>query len=158
MPTKEISTARASGRVVPETGRDAGRVSLFLAVALAGVLTIIGLAFDGAGRLQAVQRAGNIAAEAARAGGQAIDVGAAIAGGAKVLDEAAAEQAVVNYLAGVDGVELDAVLFDAEPGGQDITVVVSLDYDTVFLDLFGFPDSYPVTGRATARLLTTPDV
>lgn len=44
---------------------DAGRVSIFLAVALIGVLAIIGMAFDGAGQLRTLQRAENLAAEAA---------------------------------------------------------------------------------------------
>ncbi len=135
--------------------RDAGRVSLFLAVALAGVLMVIGLAFDGAGRLQSMQRADNIAAEAARAGGQAIDVARAVSGGTPMLDEAEARRAVRNYLAGVQGATLREVRFDAYPGNQDITVVVELRYQTVFLDLFGFPSTFVVTGRATARLLTT---
>nr|MDT0661192.1 hypothetical protein [Micromonospora sp. DSM 115978] len=145
-----------ASRFGPPAGRDTGRVSLFFAVSLTGLLVIIGLTFDGAGRLQAAQRAANVAAEAARTGGQAIDVGSAIAGGEKVLDEAAAEQAVVSYLGDVDGAELADVSFD-EPGEQDITVVVAIDYDTLFLDLFGFPDTIEVTGTATARLLTTPD-
>ena len=51
--------------------RDAGRVSLFLAVSMLGILAIIGMSFDGAGQLRALQRADNLAAEAARAGGQA---------------------------------------------------------------------------------------
>jgi hypothetical protein len=137
------------------TGRDAGRVSLMLAVALGGLLMIIGLTYDGAGRLQAAQRAANVAAEAARAGGQAIDLASAIAGGEKVLDEAAATQAVDSYVSDVEGAELVSVSFD-EPGEQDITVVVTVDYDTVFLDLFGFADTIEVTGTATARLVTTP--
>lgn len=138
----------------PGGDRDAGRVSIFLAVALTGILAIIGLTFDGAGRLQSLQRANNIAAEAARAGGQAIDLGQAIGGGAKVLDEPAAVQAVENYLSSFPEVELESVTFD-EPGEQDITVTVSFHYDTVFLDLFGFADTFEVTGVATARLHTT---
>jgi hypothetical protein len=141
--------------MMPAREADAGRVSVFLAVALAGVLMVVALAYDGAGRLRALQRADNIAAEAARAGGQAIDEAQAIGGGTPVLDEAAATNAVVGYLAGVPGATLDTINFDAYPGDQDITVSVQLVYDTVFLDFFGFPDTVTVTGRATARLLTT---
>jgi hypothetical protein len=131
--------------------RDAGRVSLFLAVALAGVLVIIGLAFDGAGRLRTMQRADNLAAEAARAGGQAIDLAGAIGGGEKVVDEAAAEAAVANYFTGMSDVDW---MVSFPPGGQQVTVVVEMSYDTAMLDLFGFADTIPVRGRATAVLLT----
>jgi hypothetical protein len=132
--------------------RDAGRVSLFLAVALAGVLVVVGLAFDGAGRLRTMQRADNLAAEAARAGGQAIDLAAAIGGEkVKVVDEAAAQAAVANYFSGMSDVDW-TVSFP--PGGQQVTVVVEMSYDTAMLDVFGFADTIPVRGRATAVLLT----
>ena len=40
---------------------DHGRVSIFLAVTMIGVLAIIGLSFDGAGQLRTLQRADNLA-------------------------------------------------------------------------------------------------
>lgn len=148
-----VDTARSPGPV-PPVGRDAGRISLLLAVSLAGVLTIIGLAFDGAGQLRALQRADNLAAEAARTGGQAIDLGQAIAGQAKVLDEPAARAAVRDYLATVDEATLRQVTF--APDGRELTVVVDVRYDRIFLDLLGFADTTVVRGTATARLLTDP--
>lgn len=136
-------------------GRDSGRVSLFLAVALIGVLAIIGLSYDGAGQLRSMQRADNLAAEAARAGGQAIDLDQLLDDGTTVLDPAAAETAVDNYLASVDGVRLTQVRFDTIGDNAALTVSLELDYDTVFLDLFGFADNITVPGTATATLLTT---
>ena len=135
--------------------RDAGRVSLFLAVALVGVLTIIGLAYDGAGQLRTMQRADNLAAEAARAGGQAIDLGQLLDDGTTVLDRVAAENAVRGYLAGVDGVTFRDIQFDSTGDNSTLTVNIDLDYDRVFLDLFGYADTIDVPGTATATLLTT---
>lgn len=135
--------------------RDAGRVSLFLAVALVGVLAVIGLAYDGAGRLRTMQRADNLAAEAARAGGQAIDLGELLAGGTTVLNEDTAEVAIREYLAGVDGATFQDVRFDLADDNSTLTVNIELNYDTVFLDLFGFADTIEVPGTATATLLTT---
>jgi hypothetical protein len=131
---------------------DHGRVSLFLAAALAGVLIIIGLAYDGAGRLRTMQRAQNLAAEAARTGGQSIDLAAAIAGETPSIDEGQAQTAVGNYLAAVPDVGEWQATVAAD--GQTITVRVDIAYDTAMLDLFGFDDTIPVRGLATAQLRT----
>jgi hypothetical protein len=133
---------------------EAGRVSLFLAVAMIGVLTVIGLAFDGAGQLRSMHRADNLAAEAARTGGQAIDLRKAINGEPKVLDRNAARAAVQSYLNTISNVTLRQITFS--PDNREITVVVDVRYDTLFLDLLGFPDETMLRGQATARLLTGP--
>jgi hypothetical protein len=131
---------------------DAGRVSLFLAAALAAVLIIVGLAYDGAGRLRTIQRAQNLAAEAARTGGQAIDLAQAIAGETPEIDEGQAQDAVANYLGAVPDVDGWEATVAAD--GQTITVRVDISYDTAMLDVFGFDDTIPVQGRATAQLRT----
>lgn len=133
--------------------RDAGRVSVFLAIALLGVFMIIGLSYDAAGQLSAMQRAQNLAAEAARAGGQEIDQAAAINGEIR-LDHVAARRAVDAYrtAAGVTGPPADF-----PPPGPDgvetIHVEVFLTYEPVLLSFFGW-DTVTVRGEATARLLT----
>jgi hypothetical protein len=136
---------------------DRGRVSIFLAIALAGMLMVIGLAYDGAGRLGALQRAHNLAAEAARAGGQAIDRAQAIEGGPPQIN-------VADAIAAVDAYREDAQVtgppptFSTGPNGEPlIHVEVAITYDNKFLDVFGFEDTTTVTGTATAVLLTTPD-
>ncbi|MFD0741121.1 pilus assembly protein TadG-related protein [Phytohabitans flavus] len=137
--------------------RDDGRVSIFLAIALAGMLMVIGLAYDGAGQLGALQRAHNLAAEAARAGGQSIDRAQAIEGGPTQIGEAEAVAAVDAYRAAA-GVGGPPPTFSTGPGGEPlIQVEVSVTYDNKFLDVFGFSDTSTVTGTATAVLLTTPD-
>jgi hypothetical protein len=123
-------------------------VSVFLAIALAGVLILIGMVDDGGGRLRAMQRADNVAAEAARAGGQAINGPTAIQGGAKVLDAVQAKRAAQAYLAsaGVPGT-VNLV------GDTKVQVEVQITEQTRMLSLIGI-SSYQVTGRATAVIVT----
>lgn len=134
-------------------GRDDGRVSLFLAVAMTGVLAIIGLAYDGAGQLRTLQRADDLAAEAARSGGQVIDRARAIEGGPKEIDEPGARVAVDGYLraAGTTG---HTVSFPVVDGEKQIRVRVTVTYRRHMLGLFGFGNTVTVSGEATARALT----
>ncbi|MFF4877154.1 pilus assembly protein TadG-related protein [Micromonospora sp. NPDC000668] len=130
-----------------------GRVSIFLAVAMIGVLAIVGLSFDGAGQLRTLQRADNLAAEAARAGGQAIDRATAIEGGPKRIHQPQARIAVRNYLA-TAGTTGHDVSFPQVAGQTLIRVRVTITYRRSMLGLFGFTDRVTVTGEATARAIT----
>ncbi|TDB70608.1 hypothetical protein [Micromonospora sp. KC723] len=133
--------------------RDAGRVSLFLAVAMFGVLAVIGVAYDGAGQLRSLQRADNLAAEAARSGGQAVDRAQAIAGGPKEIDEADARAAVRDYLSAA-GAAGHRVSFPVAGGEKQIRVEVDVTYRRHMLGLFGMDSTVTVTGEATARAIT----
>ncbi|KAB1914958.1 MULTISPECIES: pilus assembly protein TadG-related protein [unclassified Micromonospora] len=133
---------------------ESGRVSLFLAVAMIGVLVIISLAYDGAGQLRSLQRADNLAAEAARSGGQMIDRASAIEGGPKQIDEVAARKAVAGYLTAAGGVRDHDVTFPVVAGERQIQVRVRITYRRDLLGLFGFQNTATVTGEATARALT----
>ncbi|WP_406077713.1 pilus assembly protein TadG-related protein [Micromonospora sp. NBC_00858] len=145
-------TANAPAPRRPPTGEH-GRVSIFLAVAMIGVLAIVGLSFDGAGQLRTLQRADNLAAEAARAGGQAIDRATAIEGGPKRIDQPQARIAVRNYLA-TAGTTGHDVRFPQVAGQTLIRVRVTITYRRSMLGLFGFTDRVTVTGEATARAIT----
>ncbi|TDC43453.1 hypothetical protein E1258_32210 [Micromonospora sp. KC207] len=147
-----MATAPAGGPGRWRRG-DEGRVSLFLAAAMIGVLAIIGLAFDGAGQLRSRQLAENLAAEAARTGGQSIDRAKAIEGGSKEIDEAAARTAVTSYLAAAGATDHD-VEFPVVGGEKLIRVRVTVTYDRYLLGFFGFGDAVTVSGEATARALT----
>ncbi|MCW3813593.1 pilus assembly protein TadG-related protein [Micromonospora sp. DR5-3] len=140
--------------MIPRAGRESGRISLFLAAALAGVLVVIGLAYDTAGQLRSLQRADDLAAEAARSGGQMIDRARAIEGGPKEIDEAAARDAVADYLRAAGGVRGHDVSFPVVDGEKQIQVRVRITYRRDLLALFGLDDSVTVTGEATARALT----
>src|SRR5207244_8849284 len=106
---------------------------------------MLGLLIDGGGKVRALQRADNVAAEAARAAGQAIQAGQAISGGAKVVDTAAATDAATAYFtaAGVTG----TVAFD--PDLQHVTVTVVVRYQPLVLARFGV-GTWPVQGPGTA--------
>ncbi|MEV4623035.1 hypothetical protein AB0J74_30515 [Asanoa sp. NPDC049573] len=143
--------------------RDHGRVSVFIAVALVAVLIVIGLTFDGIGRIRAYQRAANIAAEAARAGGQAIDVADAIAGAPAAVDPVAATAAAVTFIDNLDDptiVDRSVSLGEDDSGAEStqfLRVTVTISYDAAMLDFFGFADTYPVQAEATVELVTTTD-
>ncbi|GIF48102.1 hypothetical protein Afe04nite_26410 [Asanoa ferruginea] len=136
---------------------------MFIAVALVGVLIVIGLTFDGIGRIRAYQRAANIAAEAARAGGQAIDVADAIAGAPAAVDQAAATTAALAFVDNLDDPTIigRTVSLGEDASGAESTqflrVTVTISYDAVMLDFFGFADTYPVQAEATVELVTTTD-
>ncbi|MFV2008337.1 MULTISPECIES: pilus assembly protein TadG-related protein [unclassified Micromonospora] len=134
--------------------RDAGRVSVFLAVAFLAVATVLGITVDAAGKYRTKQRADNLAAEAARTGGQQIDIGLAVSGAGQFIDVPAATAAVDHYFDGMPGVTGYTV--EVAPDQQQMTVTVDMTYETTMLSLFGFPPGIAVTGQATAVLRTDP--
>jgi hypothetical protein len=140
-----------------DADHDGGRVSVFLAIAFTGLLAIIGVAVDGSGQLRTLMRADNLAAEAARAAGQAVDTTALMRGdGApSVLPDRAADHAA-RYLAEI-GHDLPdhswSVVPGAIPGTVDIQV--RLVYHPRVLGLFGLTGR-EVTAEATAVLVTGP--
>src|SRR5919204_5084418 len=118
-----------AGRRQTRVPRDEGRIALLVVVLAVAVLAMIGLSVDGGGKIRALERADNLASEAARAAGQAIYAPQAIEGGDKVVDPAAAVAAAQNYLtaAGVTGT------VTVEPDRKHVTVTVTIVYNTVFL-------------------------
>ncbi len=130
--------------------RDEGRIALLVLVLAVAVLAMIGLSVDGGGKLRAIERADNIASEAARAAGQAILVPQAIQGGDKVVDPAAAVTAAQNYLAAAGVTGTVAVATDR----KHVTVTVTIVYTTQFLGVIGITE-LPTTRQATALLVTT---
>lgn len=131
------------------TDRDAGRIGLFYAIVLPGLIAMIGLAGDSAGYIRTSQRAENIASEAARAGGQAIRVPDAIDGAEKALDPTLAVAAVESYLRAA-GISDWTVLVDDD---QHLTVTVTVEYDPVMVDVLPGVGSLPVSSTVTASLL-----
>ena len=127
-----------------------GAIGAFLAVLVPGLLLIIGLAVDGGAKVAATQRANAIADEAARAGGQALDVSAALAGDVRV-DPAAAVAAAQNYLER-NGVQGAVTVVD----GDTLTVTTTITEPTAFLGLIGI-QTMTVEGSGTADLITDQD-
>ena len=124
-----------------------GAIGVFLAVLVPGLLLIIGLAVDGGAKVAATQRANAIADEAARAGGQALDVSAALTGQVRV-DPAAAVAAAQDYLDRND-VQGAVTVVD----GDTLQVTTTITESTTFLGLIGI-SSLTVEGSGTADLIT----
>ena len=127
---------------------DEGSVTLFVCIAVVGLMVMVGLVVDGGAKVRALQRADRLAAEAGRAGGQAIDVPAAIAGDAPTLSPQAAVNATQAYLR-ANGVSGTVSVTDA---GRALVVDVTTTTDTVFLGLIGI-NTLSVHGSAKVVLV-----
>ena len=125
-----------------------GSISVWLVTASFVMIMLVGLAVD-LGQVHAQQRAHDIAAQAARAGGQRIQAPAAIEGRSVDVDLAAARTAAKDYLAAAD-VEGTVEI----TGGDTVTVTVTDHYDPQFLGAIGISD-LTVTGEASARVVRT---
>lgn len=128
---------------------DRGSISVWVATATIVMVILVGLAVDLGGQVHAQQRAHNIAAQAARAGGQQVQAAPAVEGRYVALDTTAARHAAQQYLAaaGVDGTV-------TVTGGTTLTVRITDTYIPTFLSMVGIGD-LTVTGDASARLIRT---
>jgi Flp pilus assembly protein TadG len=127
---------------------DRGAVTLFVAIAMVGLFALAGLVVDGGAKVRAVQRADRVAAEAARAAGQAVDVARVLEGSDVRVDRRAALVAAESYLR-ASGVEGSARVID---GGSGIAVTTTTSAPTVFLGLIGVPQ-FTVHGGAEVALV-----
>jgi Flp pilus assembly protein TadG len=131
---------------------DRGSVSILILGMVTVLALIIAIVFDDGSALADRQRATDIAAQAARAGADAIVPGDGTTVTAH-LDPTRARRTARAYLAsaGVTGT------VTATP--TDVTVTVTITYDTKLLSMIGVT-SFEVHGTATARPvpgLITPD-
>jgi len=126
--------------------RDDGALTPMVVAFALAIYLMIGLSVDGAGKMRAIERANDLAAEAARAGAQAIDIPQAVPGNAIVIQPDRARAAALQYLAdaGVTGTATP------DPDGVHLTVTVTIPYQPIFL--IGFP-TFQAQGTATAQLV-----
>jgi Flp pilus assembly protein TadG len=124
-----------------------GSVSIWLVTASFVMMMLVGLAVDLGGQVHAKQRAHDVAAQAARAGGQQVQASAAIQGAPLSVDVAAARSAAQGFLAAADVSGTVSI-----SGGDTITVHVTDNYEPLFLGLIGINNLH-VTGEASARLV-----
>ena len=129
------------------TRGERGSVSVWMVTASFMMMLLVGLAVDLGGQVHGKQRAHDIAAEAARTGGEQVQAAPAIEGHDASVDIAAARTAARQYLtaAGVHG----AVRVT---GGNTITVDVTDTYTPKFLSIIGI-GHLTVTSDASARLI-----
>lgn len=142
-----MNSARGSGHD-RSAASDRGSVTIFVAIASVGLLVLAGLVVDGGAKVRAAQRADRVAAEAARVGGQAIDISGVLAGRTIAVDRRAALAAANAYLQAA-GIEGSARLVD---GGAGMTVATSTSARTVFLGLVGV-HTIAVRGHAEVSLV-----
>jgi len=137
----------STGRPAPLRVRDPerGSLTLFAVVLALGLLAMAGLVIDGGAQLTAQRRANHLAEQAARAGAQAVDLGA-LRSSRPTLDPVAARTAATRYLAAAG--HRGQVSVDA----NTITVSVADRQPTAVLGLLGI-HHLDVTGRGRARLL-----
>lgn len=127
---------------------DRGSLTLFAAVLMPALLLLIGLGVDGGNGYRQAQRADAYAAEAARAGAQAIDPTTLLSGQALQVSNKDAISAADAYLSSV-GLSGNV---GVDPVTRTITVDIDLTYPTEFLFAVGKP-TMTVHGHAAAVLL-----
>jgi Flp pilus assembly protein TadG len=127
--------------------RERGSVSIWLATASLVMIILVGLAVDLGGQVHTQQRARDVAAQAARAGGQQILSGPAVRGQGAQADTGAAKAAARAYLAAA-GMSGSATI----QGGDTLVVTTTDTYQTTFLSIIGL-NRLTVTGHASARII-----
>jgi Flp pilus assembly protein TadG len=133
------------------TGRDdRGGVTVFVVVFIVALTAVAGLVFDGGNVLAARQAAANVAASAARAGAQALDIAGARTSAGTPLDATQADARAETYLAQTGHTGTASV------HGNEVFVEVTI---TQPLFLLGFAGRSVVTvhGRGAAHGLRAVD-
>jgi len=127
-----------------------GTVTVFVVGFMLALLVVAGLVIDGGDVLAARQAAANVAESAARAGAQAINIGAARTSGGVQLNAPAAQARAESFLAqtGYHGT--------ASIQGNEVLVEVTITQHTFLLGLAGLP-SITVHGRGDAQAVRAVD-
>lgn len=128
---------------------DKGTATITMVIMAGAWVVMLALVVVGGQRTRALQRADNIASEAARAAGSAIDVAQAVPGGPKVVDPVLAQQAAMDYLNDVGATGTVTV----DNTGTALNITVSIEYpNPTGFGWFGGND-WTATGEARVVLL-----
>lgn len=123
-----------------------GSISLWAALAALCMIVIVGIAVDFGGQAVAEQQARSVAFEAARTGGQQVNLDQLVRGGQAQTDPYKAAAAANAYLADA------GVIGSVTVNSDTVTVTITSSYQCSFLSVIGI-DSLPVTGTASADTL-----
>ncbi len=145
--TRRSAGVRPGGIRPRRVGGDRGSISLFFVVTTVGLLIAVGLVVDGSGKVRALQRAHDVAAEAARTGGEAVLAGPAIRGQNVQVDASAARSAAAGYLAAAHVAGTVTIT-----GGTRLEVTATTSYTPTFLSMIGI-GTLTTTGHAEVRLV-----
>jgi len=128
---------------------DRGAATITTAIMAGAWVVMLAFVVVGGGRIRALQRADNIAAEAARAAGSAIDPARAVPGEAQVVDPVAAQQAAMDYMTAVGATGTIVVA----PDGKTLSITVSITYANPTGMAFFGGARWEATGQAKVTLL-----
>lgn len=142
-----MHTPRLTSPLPTATDRERGSITIWLATASFVMVVLVGLAVDLTGQVHAQQHARDVAAQAARAGGEELNPAPAIRGVTAQANPAMAAQAARFYLAASD-VSGNATI----QGGTTLVVRTTDTYQTRFLSIIGL-HRMTVTGQAEARIV-----
>jgi Flp pilus assembly protein TadG len=134
---------------------DHGKITVFFAILMPFFFMLTVLVVDGGGRVRAMQRADNIAMEAARAAGQIINAPQAIHGGVKEIAENddEAEAAAAQYWTAAGAAR--GQLFVSEKAGTNDRIILRVTVELEYVPVIGFfgLGRATVVGEATATLV-----
>ena len=131
--------------------REQGSISVMAILIAATVVVMMGLAVDVSGHVHAMHEARSVAREAARTGGQHVNVPTAVRGEGVVANPGEAAAAANTYLAAAGTAGSATVT-----GPTTIRVSVTSTYPTRFLSVIGI-STLTSTGQADARITRVVD-
>jgi Flp pilus assembly protein TadG len=142
---------RLRARTEEAAGQDRGSVALYLALFAVAMIALAGLVIDGGASLAARGRAHDVAAQAARAGADALNSQSlhATSPDSLAIDPTAARVAAQSYLRAGQATGTVSVT------AQDVTVTAHVPRRALILSAFGISD-VSGTATATATLVTGP--
>ena len=137
---RQATSHQTDARLDWRSDTGSGGMSLMMLIAAVALMMILGLVVDGGAKARALDHAGAIASEAARA------AAATYRPGDVAIDPQAANLAAQDYLtaAGATG--------SVTVTGLDVAATATLHQDTVFLPLVGI-DAFTVTGSGQAQVV-----
>lgn len=122
---------------------DRGSVTVWIVESVVAMILIVGIAVDLTGQVSAKERVADVAAQAARAGGQQLQQAATLTGDTSLnVDQAVA--AAQSYLAA------SAVTGTVSVNGDTVVVDATTTYSTIFLGIVGI-DTITVAGQGQAQ-------